>query len=195
MSFRHFHVCDICSVSVANNFVHMQSTAVYGYYAMGEVAHFVDRHLQKTKKSCVLPLVEHWEEYMAPKQSMFAEIDEDHFLAGTPVLVAFEKIGRIDMKREFRRSRTKFVEDFVDCVMSTLSTRFAMGQGLSFFFPPILIGGDNHAPMQLFDCSLINSSRKAGWGALRWWPASQNTSSLCKNRASWSGFQPGAALT
>ena len=80
------HVFNTCSVSVANNFVRPQSSADYGYYAFGEVSHFVYCLLQQIKQSSVLPLVEKWEEYMTPNHSKFAAIEEDRFLAGSRVV-------------------------------------------------------------------------------------------------------------
>ena len=50
----------------------------------------------------------------------------------------------------------------MNCVLSTVATRSAIGQGLSYFFPPILVGGDEHAPMQLFDM-LLDGLLEKGW--------------------------------
>ena len=111
----------------------------------------LSRLLQKIKQSSVLPLVEKWEEYMTPNHSKFAAIEEDWFLAGTWVLSALEKVGSPYLKKEFRRDCRKFLEDFVNCVLSTVAARSAIGQGLSCFCPPVLIGGDDHAHLQLFD--------------------------------------------
>ena len=150
------------SVSVANNFVRPQSSADYGYYAYGEVSHFVYCLLQKIKQSSVLPLVEKWEEYMTPNHSQFAAIEEDRFLAGTRVSSALEKVGISYLKKEFRRDSRKFLEDFVSCVLSTVAARSSIGQGLSCFCPPVLIGGDDHAPLQLFDL-LLDGLLAKGW--------------------------------
>ena len=97
------------SVSVANNFVRPQSSADYGYYAFGEVSHFVYCLLQKIKQHSVLPLVEKWEEYMTPNHSKFAALEEDRFLAGTRVSSALEKVGSTYLKKEFRRDCRKFL--------------------------------------------------------------------------------------
>ena len=155
-------VCNTCFFSVANNFVRPQSSADYGYYAYGEVSHFVYCLLQKFKQSSVLPLVEKWEEYMTPNHSKFAAIEEDRFLAGTRVLSALEKVGSPYLKKEFRRDCRKFLEDFVSCVLSTVAARSSIGQGLSCFCPPVLIGGDDHAPLQLFDL-LLDGFLTKGW--------------------------------
>ena len=48
----------------------------------------------------------------------------------------------------------QFLEDFVNCVLSAVAARSAIGQRLSCFCPRILVGGDDHAPMQLFDMLL-----------------------------------------
>ena len=150
------------SVSVANNFVRPQSSADYGYYAYGEVSHFVYCLLQKIKQGSVLPLVEKWEEYMTPNHSQFASIEEDRFLAGTRVASALDKVGSSYLKREFRRDSRKFLEDFVSCVLSTVAARSSIGQGLSCFCPPVLIGGDDHAPLQLFEL-LLDGLLAKGW--------------------------------
>ena len=150
------------SVSVANNFVRPQSSADYGYYAYGEVSHFVYCLLQKIKQSSVLPLVERWEEYMTPNHSLFVAIEEDRFLVGTRVLSALEKVASPYLKKEFRRDCRKFLEDFVSCVLSTVAARSSIGQGLSCFCPPVLIGGDDRAPLQLFDL-LLDGLLAKGW--------------------------------
>ena len=150
------------SVSVANNFVRPQSSADYGYYAYGEVSHFVYCLLQKIKQSSVLPLVEKWEEYMTPNPSKFAAIEEDRFLAGTRVSSALEKVGSAYLKKENRCNCRKFLEDFVSCVLSTVAARSSIGQGLGCFCPPVLIGGNDHAPLQLFDL-LLDGLLAKGW--------------------------------
>ena len=91
----------------------------------------------KIKKSSVLPLVEQWEEYMATNHSIFAAIDQEHFLAGTRLMVALEEVGSFYLK-EFRRDCRKFLEDFAKCVLSTVVARSALGRVLSFL--PSFIG-------------------------------------------------------
>ena len=108
----------MCSVSVAKTFVHPESAADYGYYAFGEVTHFVYCLLQKIKKRRVLLLAEQWEEYMAPNHSKFAAIEEDRFFEGTRVLLSLEKMGSPYLKKEFRRDCRKFLEEFVNCIVN-----------------------------------------------------------------------------
>ena len=130
---RHFYVCDICSVSVANNFVHLQSATEYGYYAFGEVAHFVYCPLQKINQSSDLPLFEQWEQCMTPNDSKFAAIEEYRFLADTRMISALKKVGNSFLKKEFRRDCRKILEDFVNCVFSTVTARSVIGQGWVVF--------------------------------------------------------------
>ena len=144
-----FSISYKCSVSVDNSFVHRQSAADYGYYAFGEFIHFVRCLLQKFKQGSVLPLVGQWKENMAHNQSKFAAIEEDQFPAGTRVLSALEKVGSSYLKKEFRRDCRKFLEDSVNCLLSTV-----ISQELSCFCPPFLVGGDDHATIQLFDMLL-----------------------------------------
>ena len=99
---------------------------------------------------------------MTPNHSQFTAIEEDRFLAGTRVGSALEKMGSSYLKKEFRRDSRKFLEDFVSCVLSTVAARSSIGQGLSCFCPPILIGGDDHAPLQLFGL-LLDGLLAKGW--------------------------------
>ena len=134
----------------------------YGYYAFGEVAHFVYCLLQKIKQSRILPMIEQWEEYMTPKHSKFAAIDEDRFLAGIRVLSALEKSGSSYLEKEFRRDCRKFLEDSVNCVLSTVAARSVIGQGFSCFYLPILVGGNDHDPKHLFEM-LLDGLLEKGW--------------------------------
>ena len=99
---------------------------------------------------------------MTPNHSRFAAIEEDRFLAGTRVPSALEKVGSLCLKKEFRRDCRKFLEDFVRCLLSTVAARSAIGQGLSCFCPLVLIGGDDHAPLQLSDL-LLDGLLAKGW--------------------------------
>ena len=99
---------------------------------------------------------------MAPNHSKFAAIERDRFPTGTRVLSALEKVGSSYLKKEFKQDCTKFLEDFVNCVLSTVAARSAIGQGLSCFWPPFQVGGDDHAPMQPFDM-LLDGLLEKGW--------------------------------
>ena len=47
-------------------------------------------------------------------------------------------------------------------MLSTVAARSAIGQGLSCFCPLVLISGDDHAPLQLFDL-LVDGLLAKGW--------------------------------
>ena len=182
-------------VSVANNFIHSPTAADQGYHAFGELARFIYCLLQKIKKASSLPLVGQWEDYVVSNHSPFAPIDDKHFLEGTRVMAALGKVGSHYLQKEFRRDARQFLEDFVNCVLSTVAARSVIGQGLSCFFPAIVVGGDDVAPFQLFN-KLSDGLLEKGWtrGAkLR--PAGLSTGPLCRNSGSWSGRPRGAALT
>ena len=66
------------------------------------------------------------------------------------------------MHKEFRRDARRFLEDIVNCVLSTVAARSVIGQGLSCFCPAILVGGDDVAPLQLFN-KLLNGLLEKGW--------------------------------
>ena len=123
------------SVPVAKNFIHSSTAADQGYHAFGELARFIFCLLQKIKKASSLPLVEQWEEYVVSNHSRFAPIEDKHFLEGTCVMAAMGKVGSHYLLKEFRREARRFLEDFVNCVLSTVAARSVIGQGLSFFLP------------------------------------------------------------
>ena len=107
--------------------------------------------LQKIKKASALPLVEQWEEYVVPNHSRFPAIDDRDFLVGTRVMVALGKVGSHYLQKEFRRDARRFLEDFMNCVLSTVAAGSVIGQGLGCFCPANVVGGDNVAPSQLFN--------------------------------------------
>ena len=150
------------SVSVSNNFIHSPNAADQGYHAFGELARFIYCLLQKIKKASALPLVEQWEEYVVPNHSRFPAIDDKNFLEGTRVMAAWGKLGSHYLQKDFRRDARLFLEDFVDCVLSTVAARSVIGQGLSCFCPAIVVGGDNVAPLQLFN-KLLDGLLERGW--------------------------------
>ena len=150
------------SVSVANNFVHSSTAADQGYHAFGELARFVYCLLQKIKKASSLPLVEQWEKYMVPNYSRLPAIDEKDFFVGTRVMAALGKVGSHYLQKEFRRDARRFLEEFANCVLSTVAARSVIGQGLSCFCPAIAVGGDDVAPLQLFN-KLLDGLLEKGW--------------------------------
>ena len=150
------------SVSVANNFVHSSTAADQGYHAFGELARFVYCLLQKINKASSLPHVEQWEEYVVPNHSRFPAIDDKNFLVGTRVMAALGKVGSHYLQKKFPRDARRFPEEFVNCVLSTLAARSVIGQGLSCFCPAIVVGGDDVAPLQLFN-KLLDGLLEKGW--------------------------------
>ena len=150
------------SVSVAKNFIHSPTAADQGYHAFGELARFIYCLLQKIKKASSLPPVEQWEEYVVPNHSRFPAIDDKNFLEGTRVMAALGKDGSHYLQKEFRRNARRFLEDFVNCVLSTVAARSVIGQGLSCFCPAIVVGGDDIDPLRLFS-KLLDGLLEKGW--------------------------------
>ena len=150
------------SVSVANNFIHSPTAADEGYYTFGELARFIYCLLQKIKKAATLPLIEQWEDYVVPNHSRFAPIDDKNFLEGMRVMAALGKVGSPYLLREFRRDARRFLENFLNCVLSTFAARSVLGQGLSCLCPAIVVGGDDVAPLQLFN-KLLDGLLEKGW--------------------------------
>ena len=149
-------------VSVANNFVHSSTAADQGDHAFGELARSVYCLLQKIKKASALPLVEQWEDYVVANHSRYPPIDDKNFLNGTRVMAALGNVGSHYLQKEFRRDARRFLEGFINCVLSTVAARSVIGQGLSCFCPAIVVGGDDVAPLQLFNILLYGLLEK-GW--------------------------------
>ena len=82
---------------------------------------------------------------MLPNHSSFTAIEEDHFLVGTRVHAALEKMTCQYLKKELRSSARCFLEEFTNTVLSTVAARCKLGQGVSCFCPEIIIGGDDHS--------------------------------------------------
>ena len=149
-------------VSVANNFIHSPTAADQGYHAFGELARFIYCLLQKIKRASSLPLLEQWEAYVVPNHSRFAPIDDKNFLEGTRVVAALGKVGSQYLQRVFRRDARRFLEDFLNCVLSPVAARSVIGQGLSCFCHAIVVGGDDVAPLQLLN-KLLDGLLEKGW--------------------------------
>ena len=101
-------------------------------------------------------------EYIVPNHSRFPAIDDKSFLVGTRVMVALGKVGSHYLQKEFRRDARRFLEDFVICVLSTVAAHSVIGQGLSCFCPAIVVGGDDIAPLQLFN-KILDGLLEKGW--------------------------------
>ena len=140
------------AVSDNNNFVAEQSPGSgYGYRAYGELSHFVYCVLQKIKKSESLPLVEKWEDYMPPNHSSFAAIDEEHFLVGTRIHAALEKMSSSYLRKEFRTNARRFVEEFCSTILSTVAARSKLGQGVSCFCLKLFLEAMTIPPFSCMD--------------------------------------------
>ena len=183
------------SVSDNNNFVADQSPgSAYGYRAYGELSHFVYCILQKIKKSESLPLVEKWEDYMLPNHSSFAAIDEEHFLVGTRIHAALEKMSSSYLRKEFRSNARRFLDEFCSTILSTAAARSKPGQGVSCFCPEIILGGDDHSAFLLHG-QLLDGLVEYGWEKgpkLRL--AKPSSSLLSGSSASWNVIPQGSVL-
>ena len=77
-------------------------------------------------------------------------------------MAALGNVGSHYLQTEFCRDARRFLEDFVTCVLSTVAARSVIVQGLSCFCPPIVNGGDDVAPLLLFN-KLSNGRLEMGW--------------------------------
>ena len=87
---------------------------------------------------------------MLPNHSSFAAIEEEHFLVGTRIHAALEKLPSSYLVKEFRTSARRFPEEFCSTILSTVAARSKLGQGVSCFCPEIILGGDGHSAFFLF---------------------------------------------
>ena len=71
---------------------------------------------------------------MLPNHSYFTAIEEDQFLVGTRVHAALEQMMSQYLKKEFRSSARRFLEELTSTVLSTCRT-FQAGSGRQLFLP------------------------------------------------------------
>ena len=138
-------------VLVANSCVQSSIAAEQGYLYFGELAQFVYCLLQKNKKTLSLPLVEQREEYVVASHSQFLATVEKDFLSCTRVMAALDKIGDQKPRTGFRRDARRFLEEFVNCILSTVASRSVIRLVLSCVCLTIVVGEDNAAHFQLFN--------------------------------------------
>ena len=99
---------------------------------------------------------------MLPNYSFCAGIGEEHFLVGTQLHAALEKITSQYLKKEFRSGARRFLEEFTSTVLSTVTARSKLGQGVSCFCPEIITGGDDDSAFFLFG-QLLDGLITCGW--------------------------------
>ena len=75
---------------------------------------------------------------------------------------ALEKMTSQYLKKEFRSSACRFLEEFTSTDFSTVAARSKLGQGVSCFCPEIIIGGDDHSALFLFG-QLLDGLVECGW--------------------------------
>ena len=98
---------------------------------------------------------------MLPNHSSFTAIEDQHFIVGTRVHAALEKMTSQYLKKEFRSSARCFL-DFTSNVLSTVAARSKLGQGVSCFCPEIIIRGGDHSAFFLFG-QLLDGLVECGW--------------------------------
>ena len=80
----------------------------------------------------------------------------------TRLLSSLEKINISFLRKDFRTDCRRFLEDLVSTILSTVASRSPVGQGLSYFCPEIVIGGDNYSAFHLFG-KLLDRLLELGW--------------------------------
>ena len=68
---------------------------------------------------------------MLPDDSAFAAIEEEHFLVGTRIHAALEKMSSSYLRKEFRSNARRFLEEFCSTILSTVAARFKLVRELA----------------------------------------------------------------
>ena len=87
-------------------------------------------------------------------------MEEEPFFEGTSIQVAPEHVSSHHLKSEFRENSHDFLEDLVGNMFSTVAAQSVFGQGLSFFCPEIIFGGDDSCAIFLFGILLDGISER-----------------------------------
>ena len=69
-------------------------------------------------------------------------------------MTALDKVVSQKLRTEFRRDAPRFIEEFVNCLLSTVASRLLIRQGMSCFYTAIVVGGVDVVPQvfnKLFD--------------------------------------------
>ena len=145
--------------------------------------------------SGLLPLVEKWEDHMLPNHSSFAAIEEEHFLEGTRVQAALEKLSSSYLKKEFRSNARRFLEEICCTILSTIVARSKLGQGgVSCICSEIILEGDDRSAFFLYG-QLLDGIIECGWEkGSNVEACNAEFQSLSGSNASWSVIPQGSAL-
>ena len=65
-------------------------------------------------------------------------------------------------EKKLQTKARRFLEDFCSTILSTVAARFKLGQGVSCFFPEIILGFDEHSAFFLFG-QLLDGLIACGW--------------------------------
>ena len=99
---------------------------------------------------------------MLPNTSLFAGIDEKHFLVGTCIHAALEKMSSSYLKKEFQSKARRFFDEFCSTILSTVAARSKLGQGVSCFCHEVILGGDDHSTFFLYG-QLLDGLVECSW--------------------------------
>ena len=139
--------------------LHRNRSRVPRFWRIGTLRPLLPAKIRKTSS---MPPVEQWEQYVVPNHSRFPANDEKHFLSGTRVTAALDKVGSPYLGTELRRAARRFLQEIVICVLLTVASRSVIGQGMSCFCPAIVVCRDDIAPFQFFN-KLLDGLLEKGW--------------------------------
>ena len=95
-------------------------------------------------------MVEEKKKIHAPESLSFAPNEEEHLLQGTRIHGAMKQMTSYYIKNGFRTNDRRVPKEFRSAVMSTVAVRLKLGQGVSWFCPELIHGGDKFCAFFLF---------------------------------------------
>ena len=116
---------------------HFRRTAVFWKWVrtsgVWQVVAFRVLHLAKDQEERIAA----FSRELGKLHASFAVIEEEHFLMGTRVHAALEKMSSSNLKMEFQVNARVFLDEFCSTILSTVAVRSKLGQGVSCFCPEI----------------------------------------------------------
>ena len=78
------------------------------------------------------------------------------------MITVLDNVASQHLRTEFCRDARRFLEEFVNCLLSNVALRSLIGQGSNCFCPAIVVGGNDFAPFQRIN-KLLDGFLEKGW--------------------------------
>ena len=133
----------------------------YGFHGYFEICQFVYCLLSRSRKLGSLPSLDSWEEYMDPtKLNVFESVAASDFLCNHDFGAVLRRHKGGDA-RVFRSLCCKFIDRLVTVILSQQPVTGDLAQGVYSFCPELLLEGDDHHMLSLFQ-KLIRVLERSG---------------------------------